>query len=46
MNKNFFALTGLILFFTLMISACGYKGDPQPPEGESKPPKPKAYGTR
>jgi len=46
MNKKLFVITGLILFFTLMISACGHKGDPQPPEGEAKPPKAKAYGTK
>jgi hypothetical protein len=46
MNKKLFVISGLILFFTLMISACGHKGDPQPPEGEAKPPKGKAYGTR
>jgi predicted small lipoprotein YifL len=46
MNKYFVFITGLILFFSLLISACGHKGDPQPPEGEVKPPKAKAYGSR
>jgi hypothetical protein len=46
MNKKLFFVSGLILFFTLMISACGHKGDPQPPVDEAKPPKAKAYGNR
>jgi predicted small lipoprotein YifL len=47
MNKKLYFFTAVILFFSLMITACGHKGDPQPPEGEDavKAPKSKRYGS-
>ncbi|VAX27597.1 hypothetical protein MNBD_NITROSPINAE05-764 [hydrothermal vent metagenome] len=47
MNKKLHFVTGLILFFSLMITACGHKGAPQPPEGEDavKAPKSTRYGS-
>jgi hypothetical protein len=36
MNKKLFFLIGLVLFLSLVISACGHKGDPQPPAPEGQ----------
>jgi hypothetical protein len=48
MNKKIFSLIGLVLFFSLMVLACGHKADPYPPgEDEGvKAPKTKRYGTQ
>jgi len=32
MNKKYFFFIGVILFFSLAISACGHKGNPSPPK--------------
>jgi hypothetical protein len=47
MNKIAIVTTGLVLFFSLLISACGHKGDPHPPADEDgvKAPKSKRYGS-
>jgi len=46
-NKKFYFVAGLVVFFSLMIAACGHKGDPHPPVDEDavKAPKAKAYGS-